>query len=122
MPDLNEATERLNSALKQSEKLLAELKLGVRAEEDLGKHGAAGFTLAFGKFNNEWKLIACVHDEEMPLLNASREVRVAAAKALPRLLESLHRIHDRTARGMGPVLIDLIAFNSSLAKRIDHAG
>src|SRR5260370_38213198 len=90
------ATEELNKALADTEEAFADLRLGVRTSIELDADEHETRYIAFGKLNGQWKLMLEVTNEDpegatqyTPLLNCSREVRMAAVPLLPKLLAGL---------------------------------
>jgi hypothetical protein len=114
---LNESTDELNAQLKEAEKVLMELKLGVSVSVDMSMDMVWGETLDFGKIEGEWKLLhwsgpveqAVFRGNEddgnvplrgpswrsIPLLSASRAVRVRACEHLASLFASLIQEAER---------------------------
>jgi hypothetical protein len=109
---LNESTDELNAQLREAEKVLIELKLGVSVSVDMSKDMLWGETLDFGKIDGDWKLlywsgpvdqalfgIVANADGDIPLRgpnwrstqlsSASRAVRVRACEHLPALFAGL---------------------------------
>lgn len=84
---LHEPTDLLNERLTQAERALQGLNLGVSASVIID----ADVYLMWGKDTSKWGLFSARvgSSKEVPLLNCSRNVRVHAAKALPKLLEAL---------------------------------
>jgi hypothetical protein len=94
---LHEPTEFLNERLRQAEKALASLNLGVTASVV----AVDDVHLTWGKEQSHWGLFAARVNSQsapgQPLLNCSRYVRVHAARALPKLLEALADKVDQDA-------------------------
>jgi hypothetical protein len=100
LPDrrrLHEATDRLNAVLLDTEKALAELELGVTAEVVLEEDERDWFkVMEFKKVGREFKLVITTGVAGDPdsfnstaLTSASRETRLAAVEALPKLYQKL---------------------------------
>lgn len=84
--------DELNVLFTQAEAALCSRQLGVRAEIaiPLSHHGEAPVLLAFGKYDPAWRLlIISANGEETPLVNASMKRRIAAARLLPLLWDSM---------------------------------
>ena len=100
LPDprrLHEATDNLNAVLVEAEKALADLKLGVSAYVTLDESDDGWFrVLLFAKSGRDFKLLIQTgheHDETAGettvLTSASRETRLQAVEALPKLYRKL---------------------------------
>lgn len=116
-PELNRATDLYTAELKEIEEQLNKLKLGIEIEldawiqkgnsytkedergEPLGVFHSA-WTLGYGKYGRAWCLVVREyevwtgnneHTQEsiVPLLEASRELRLAAAENIPGLLKEI---------------------------------
>jgi hypothetical protein len=110
LPDprpLHEATDRLNKVLVDAEKALAALNLGVSAWAVLEEDGRGWFkTLEFIKIGSDFKLMIVTGLEgdettttKTPLISASRETRLDAVAALPKLYKQLVKaVGDETER------------------------
>ena len=92
---LTQATELLNARLRACETALAELRLGVYAEVDL-PYDRPGWTqsLVFAKEGQEWRLLVETGPTDgevdvVPLVNASRSIRLTATEYLPALTNAL---------------------------------
>jgi hypothetical protein len=92
---LHAAADRLNEVLVDFEKALAQLKLGVSASVTLEDDPSQGWSkeLVFGKIGGAFKLavFAGPYDEQTPtpITNTSRETRLEAVDALPKLYKKL---------------------------------
>ncbi len=100
LPDprrLHDATDRLNAVLHDFERTLGGLKLGVTASVTLDEDEHGWFKqLAFTKSGNEFKLVIETGNEfddrgveTTALTSASRETRLQAVAALPKLYKQL---------------------------------
>lgn len=99
--ELGTATDALNATLLRAEKYLASLKLGVAADILLSEEDHESATwrqfLSFAKQGNNWKLLVVSFSEDsepheqtiLPLINASRETRLRAARLIPELEKCL---------------------------------
>jgi len=112
---LHEATDRLNAVLTEFEKALAQLNLGVSARLILDENDE-GWTkaLAFTKTSNGFRLMVETGFDDQPhtyqvtpLASASRETRLEAVEALPKLYACLlHEFEQEIRRvneGIGRV-------------------
>ncbi len=81
---LNEETELLNQKIREFEQLLIEMRLGVSAKLAMGD-----CFLGFGKFGKHWCLVIVHGEDSTPLVNASREARVAAVDYFEALVKAL---------------------------------
>ena len=88
---LAELTDQLNAKIRDIERALEALGLGVTATVPIpGPWGAR--SLEFAKRENKWCLTVVFVDESAtPLLNASRETRCGAMAALTPLLEMMRK-------------------------------
>lgn len=85
--------DEMNAEIREVEKAILALNLGVQAEVPLP--GFAGWHLGFWKISDVWGLyVARSADDAVLLASASRAVRLAAVKEIPKLVAAL-----RTARG-----------------------
>lgn len=87
------ALDDLNVALREAEQALTKLRLGVRAEIPFTDPGEKGM-LGFGKYDKRWLLLYIRHinateEEEIPLTDAPRDVRLRAVPMLKDLLTAL---------------------------------
>lgn len=89
------ATDQLNASIRTAETVLAGLHLGVYAEVAL-PYDRPGWTqaLVFAKEHKEWRLLIETGPTDgevdvVPLVNASRELRVTAVDYLPALASAL---------------------------------
>lgn len=127
---LAQATDELNQALLRAEAALASLGLGVRAEvefEGFRDHDGDPIgpvrVLAFGKFDKQWRLTyETFYEGELdgpssstPLLNASREVRLEAARLLPDLHAALLREAERQVAVVKNAATSVDAFVASIS-------
>lgn len=87
---LREQTDELNAVIADAERAIEARKCGVRASVVLSTDEA----LAFGKFDRQWRLIYVQSGTEVPLVNASRAVRLRAIEFLPNLIEALRDALD----------------------------
>jgi hypothetical protein len=106
LPDpqvLHQATDKLNAALLDAQKALADLKLGVTAYVLLEEEDESLWfkSLGFEKLGGEFKLVIHEghHDEPdrgstTELTSASRESRLQAVRALPKLYRKLLNAFD----------------------------
>lgn len=108
---LSQLTDDLNEAFRKTETALQKLGLGVYARVQLYSEdirddrgtivGDSSTFLAFGKLDGKWRLLLEVdHSErdetyQQPLVNASREDRLAASRHLEALLEAMAEAIDR---------------------------
>lgn len=96
---LTEATEVLNDVLGDAETALH--SLGLFVEQSVPIPGMAGHHLSFTKDRGVWRLALIVHrttgSRVVPIDQTSRAVRIAAAAALPALLEALIATGDAFA-------------------------
>jgi len=100
------ATDKLTETIAQIERSLSEQRLGSRAsvllssqdilDDDENYRGTEITNLAFRKVGKVWRLMidsgpddAPEHWSSIPLINASRELRVLAVDRLPELVEEL---------------------------------
>jgi hypothetical protein len=108
---IREATDGLNTRLSRAEQVFASLGLGVSASVCLTPPTSDDLwfqNLNFQKEGNEWRLVleSGEHGDEpeywsqSPLLSASREVRLKAARLLPELLEALILQAEQQAASM----------------------
>jgi len=81
---LNEETERLNQKIREFEQLLVEMRLGASAKLVMGD-----CFLGFGKYGKNWCLAVIHEGGSTPLINASRETRVAAVDYFEELVKRL---------------------------------
>jgi hypothetical protein len=87
---LAELTDQLNEKIRDIERGLEALGLGVTAMVPIpGPWGAR--SLEFAKHENKWRLTVVSDESATPLLNASRGVRCAAMAALSSLLEMMRK-------------------------------
>jgi hypothetical protein len=96
---LNQATDALNAALKEAEKTIAGLRLGVSASVPMPssevEESDSGASLAFKRHRGEWCLVVEEFVEAeasvttTPLLECSRDDRLEAADLLPELVDAL---------------------------------
>jgi hypothetical protein len=117
---LTATTEMLNAALRTAEKEIAALGLGVTAfmpmdETDPDDHDL----LTFGKHSNEWKLLYEVQTgpdtySVTPLLNANREIRMAAVALIPTLVERMILVAEKHAEEVAQKAEELSAFLNTL--------
>lgn len=83
---LNGSTDRLNASLEAAEVAIRALKLGVSTSVRLDETN----TLHFRKLDDVWRLVTFNEREgPKPLSNASRALRLIAAKELPNLVAAL---------------------------------
>ena len=92
MPNmLAELTDQLNEKIRDIERGLEALGLGVTALVPLPGPWTAR-ALEFGKRESAWRLTVTFQDgSETPLLNASRGIRCAAMSAIPAVLEAMQK-------------------------------
>ena len=100
------ATDKLTETIAQSERSLSEQRLGSRGsvllssqdilDDDENYRGTEITNLAFRKVGKVWRLMIDSgpndepeHWSSIPLINASRELRVLAVDRLPELVEEL---------------------------------
>jgi hypothetical protein len=94
---LNAATDELNTALTEAEQALISLELGVHGWVVIAaQENGRGRSLDFGKLDGAWRLYTettadawASSNGAMPLVNASREVRILAASKFPDLVSDL---------------------------------
>lgn len=89
---LGAMTDELNAKLGKIEKAIARLRLGVSASIDIPAVSSSGEVpcLAFSKYGNAWQLVVEFPDGQVvPLLNASRELRLLAADHVAALVQEL---------------------------------
>ena len=90
---LHMVTDDLNEAIKEFEDAILKQGLGVPATVPM----LDGEKLTYGKLGNQWRLIFETESgESVPLLSASRGVRVQAVAYLPELLKALDAAYSRT--------------------------
>lgn len=83
---MTQAIERLNAQLARAEKHLVGLERRVRASVPLGGEG----NLVFCRRGDAWGLsVELANGQIVPLLSASREVRVLAAHSLDALVHAI---------------------------------
>lgn len=91
--ELHEATDDLNAAIVRAEEALARLKLGVTASAPFpitGDDPECARRLAFGKMGDRWRFIVeSAGAGPVPLLNASRLVRLRAVDLFDQVLRDL---------------------------------
>jgi len=103
-------TEKLNAALVRAEETIRGLRLGVSASVPIAPGAAA--ELRWGKRGGEWGLLVVASLEEVgatPVLSASREKRILAAKAIPTLVAEMRRVEaaqEAEAHDAGTALND----------------
>lgn len=81
---LNEETELLNQKIREFEQLLVEMRLGVSARLIMGD-----CFLGFGKYGKNWCLVVIHEGGSTPLVNSSREARVASVDYFEELVKML---------------------------------
>jgi hypothetical protein len=124
---IGQATDTLNAALSRAEKVFADLGLGVSASVCLRRPTSDDLwfqNFNFQKDGNEWRFIlqSGEHGDdpdywsESPLLSASREVRLSAARMLPDLLEELIAQAERQAASLTETSSKVDAFLDSLER------
>lgn len=111
---LRELTESLNERLKTVEATLVSMNLGVTAVVPLPREGAS---LWFRRYGDVWQLVVETA-EWTPLINANRELRMAAAGCLSQLLDELLANVDDTASRVGSAITSL----DELAERLARTG
>ena len=122
---LDNATDALNGQLGEAEKAISALKLGVSGRVLIETVGAYKRCLNFGKLNDQWRLTVQLLDfngnteEEMPLVNAPRSVRLLAAKQLPTLVTGLVQLMDEEIKQVDEALSLTKKFIESIS---DHDG
>lgn len=87
--ELDRVTDELNESIVQTERAIADLKIGVRASVYLDDNPNA-IKLIFGKHEGGWRIL--IEDKsggETPLIKCNREVRVNAASRITDLLKSI---------------------------------
>jgi hypothetical protein len=126
---LHQATDELNKKLGAAAGSLCKLQLGVSAYVVVGREPTAGFViggdpdagtyrLAFRKHDNEWGLfIEFPRGEVIPLLSASRELRVLAASKLPELIDRMLNAAESEMRQVS----DSIAIVDNVLVELDEA-
>ena len=89
MPNkLAELTDQLNAKIRDIERALEALGLGVSASTPMMPTGLTKRFLEWKKHDGAWQLIVAFDGgAREPLLNTSREIRCAAIAVLPNLLE-----------------------------------
>lgn len=91
--ELNVLTDDLNLSLKEFEDAVYARGLGVPASVSMSE----GEKLTYGKMGTQWRLIFETESgEPVPLLNASRGIRVQAVAYLPALLTALDEAYQQT--------------------------
>jgi hypothetical protein len=88
---LGAMTDELNTKLAKIEQGLVRLQLGVTASVEMVDFSLESTpSLAFAKWGNSWRLVI-EHPEvqDVPLVNASRELRLCAADYMPTLVQEL---------------------------------
>lgn len=90
----DETMDQLNEALHDVEDALVARGFNVTADVALS---IEGHTLKWSKIGAEWLLsVDTSHNGNVPLLKASRIVRIASAEALPKLFDALTVVRDAT--------------------------
>lgn len=118
---LNKSTEALNASLKRAQEGFAELSLGVRASVPFslpGDDDSWHRFLGFGKLNNDWQLFieqGGAHDPveafvTQPLLNCSRETRLAAVDYLQPLFDELINVAENEASAITTKAAEAVEF------------
>lgn len=99
-PALYSSIERVNASIQNAETFLVSLGLGVTASVDMtaahDRERDDFTTLAFAKNASEWKFVIVTGNdaypenaEAVPLLRASKELRLEAAERLPELFSAV---------------------------------
>ena len=116
MDRLGVATEELNLEIREVEKALEGLGLGVTAMVE-GQYSMGILRLRFGKMEKEWRLMFEFQDGTViPLSNASRAVRVAAMEYLGVLHAALHEENRREEGEVRAAIAKARAFRESLER------
>lgn len=132
-PKLSEATDRLNQAIVEAEKAIAALQLGVRAsvvlhhtppnaDQPLGWYEY----LTFGKEGRIWRLLIETGDDVnpeydvIPLVNASRELRLQAIEKLHDLVEEMIAKAESTVQEVEQKTAEVKQFVASITGEADR--
>jgi hypothetical protein len=117
LPDpkrLHDVTDRLNAELLDVQQALRDLKLGVSAYVTLDEDEHGWYkVLSFSKSGAEFKLVIQTGLEgdpdvqTTPLTSASRETRLEAAEALPKLYEKLLKAFEAEIERVNESITDV---------------
>jgi hypothetical protein len=121
MPNkLAELTDQLNAKIRDIEKGLEALGLGVSASTPMMPTGLTKRFLEWKKHDGVWQLIVAFDGgAREPLLNTSREIRCAAIAVLPNLLEVMHTQETSNCEQVAEANVRATSF---LAQLITGAG
>lgn len=122
--DLGAATTVLTKALADAEGAIRLLDLGVSAGICVARDdGRPDDAIAFGKHNGDWRLLYKVFDTNggveavVPLLNASRRIRLYAALHLDELVQALLAVAEEQLAGVRAGTDDVARFVDALKAR-----
>jgi hypothetical protein len=82
---LDKATDTLTAGIVQFELALYDLRLNLQVRVPISQSRK----LAYVKTNGNWRLVVETEADTIPLINASRELRIECATQFPALLEAL---------------------------------
>ena len=107
MSELNELTERLNKLLLAVQTIWAQNPTQAAVQD-------CGWKLEFKKHGDEWQLVWTANKTQAltPLLRASRQDRMIAAR-------NLYRLHARMVENKTQLVKELQAVNKSLEEFVD---